>query len=95
MTQTVEDLQSLIDERPDEGLYRVHRRMFTDEEIFECVTYLKAVGFFSRMRVRSRSRTISLPRLLVDIQSSLIATTKTPWVRLLMSVNIAALSLNP
>ena len=35
MTQTVEDLQSLIDERPDEGLYRVHRRMFTDEEIFE------------------------------------------------------------
>jgi benzoate/toluate 1,2-dioxygenase subunit alpha len=35
MTITPDDLQSLIDERPAEGIYRVHRRMFTDEALFE------------------------------------------------------------
>ncbi len=30
----VEDLDSLIDERPEAGLFRINRRMFTDEEIF-------------------------------------------------------------
>lgn len=28
-------LRKMIDERPEEGVYRVHRRMFTDEAIFE------------------------------------------------------------
>ncbi|MGE0370613.1 MAG: SRPBCC family protein [Gammaproteobacteria bacterium] len=32
---TADDLAGLIDERPDAGLFRVHRRMFTDEAIFE------------------------------------------------------------
>lgn len=35
MTITAEELSSLIDERPEQGLFRVHRRMFTDTEIFE------------------------------------------------------------
>lgn len=29
------DLEGLIDERPEKGLFRIHRRMFTDEAIFE------------------------------------------------------------
>ncbi|MGR9090496.1 MAG: SRPBCC family protein [Gammaproteobacteria bacterium] len=35
MTITINELRSLIDERPDEGIYRVHRRMFIDEDVFE------------------------------------------------------------
>ena len=34
-TITVSDLQSLLDERPEEGVFRVNRRMFTDEQIFD------------------------------------------------------------
>ncbi|MDB5425257.1 MAG: benzene 1,2-dioxygenase [Phenylobacterium sp.] len=34
-TITATELGGLIDERPDEGVFRVHRRMFTDEQIFE------------------------------------------------------------
>jgi benzoate/toluate 1,2-dioxygenase alpha subunit len=32
---TTAELRSFIDERPSEGVFRVHRRMFTDAEIFE------------------------------------------------------------
>jgi benzoate/toluate 1,2-dioxygenase alpha subunit len=32
---TTMELGGLIDERPEEGVFRVHRRMFTDEEIFQ------------------------------------------------------------
>ncbi len=32
---TATELCGMIDERPDEGVFRVHRRMFTDEAIFE------------------------------------------------------------
>jgi len=35
MTITIDTLQSMLDARPEQGLYRVHRRMFTDPEIFE------------------------------------------------------------
>ena len=35
MTITIDTLHSLLDARPEQGLYRVHRRMFTDPEIFE------------------------------------------------------------
>ncbi len=32
---TAAELSELIDERPEEGVFRVHRRIFTDEEIFQ------------------------------------------------------------
>ena len=32
---TASDLGELIDERPDQGVFRVHRRMFTDQDVFE------------------------------------------------------------
>ncbi len=35
MTISIDELRSLIDEQPGEGIYRVHRRIFTDEELFE------------------------------------------------------------
>jgi benzoate/toluate 1,2-dioxygenase subunit alpha len=35
MTITTDALKSLIDVDPERGLYRIHRRMFTDPEIFE------------------------------------------------------------
>lgn len=34
-TLTPEVLEQLVDERPEEGVFRVHRRMFLDEDIFE------------------------------------------------------------
>ncbi len=34
-TITSATLRGLIDEHPDEGVFRIHRRMFTDEAIFE------------------------------------------------------------
>ncbi|MDP1632687.1 MAG: Rieske 2Fe-2S domain-containing protein [Caulobacter sp.] len=34
-TITAAELGGMIDERPDDGVFRVHRRMFTDEQIFE------------------------------------------------------------
>ena len=35
MSVSTEYLRSFIDERPDAGVYRLHRSMFTDEALFE------------------------------------------------------------
>jgi benzoate/toluate 1,2-dioxygenase subunit alpha len=35
MTITAHELAALIDEQPNQGLFRIHRRMFTDPDIFE------------------------------------------------------------
>ncbi|MAA73357.1 MAG: benzoate 1,2-dioxygenase large subunit [Salinisphaeraceae bacterium] len=35
MAVTADYLHSFIDEQPDQGIYRVHRSMFTDEDLFE------------------------------------------------------------
>jgi len=32
---TIDDLSALVDDRPDEGIFRVHRAIFDDEQVFE------------------------------------------------------------